>query len=81
MLNLIVASKDDAASLNIATHLLQHYPFTETSEHYEGHPIYRWLLYDKDVRLLTVTGELVYRQDLTDLPGVGLIVFVSRHES
>jgi D-aminoacyl-tRNA deacylase len=81
MLNLIVASKDDAASLNIATHLLQHYPFTETSEHYEGHPIYCWPLHDKDIRLLTVTGELAYRQDLTDLPGVDLIVFVSRHES
>ncbi len=78
---LIVASQDDAASLNIATYLLQHYPFTETSERYEGRPLYRWQRHDKDIRLLTVTGELAYRQDLTALLDVDLLVFVSRHES
>jgi len=81
MVHLIVASQDDAASLNIATYLLQHYPFTETSERYEGHPLYSWQHHDKDIRLLTVTGELAYHQDLIDLPDVDLLVFVSRHES
>lgn len=81
MVHLIVASQDDAASLNIATYLLQHYPFTETSERYEGHPLYGWRHHDTDIRLLMVTGELAYRQDLTALPDVDLVVFVSRHES
>lgn len=81
MVYLIVASQDDVASLNIATYLLQHYPFTETSECYEGHPLYCWQHHGKDIRLLIVNGELAYRQDLTALPDVDLLVFVSRHES
>jgi D-aminoacyl-tRNA deacylase len=81
MLKLIIASKDDAASTNIATHLLENYPFTEMSEQSSGHPVYCWKTQDKEIRLLTVTGELAYRQDLANMPNVELIFFVSRHES
>ena len=81
MLKLIVTSKDDAASTNIATHLLENYPFTEKSEQFSGHPVYHWKLQNKEIRFLTVTGELAYHQDLEKIPDVELIVFVSRHES
>ena len=81
MLKLIITSKDDAASTNIATRLLEIYPFIETPERYRGHPVYSWRLHDKEIRLLTVNGELAYLQDLANKSDVELIIFVSRHES
>ena len=81
MLKLIVTSKDDAASTNIATRLLENYPFFEMPEQYGGHPVFCWKLQDEEIRLLTVNGELAYLQDIANMSDVELIIFVSRHES
>ena len=81
MLKLIVTSKDDAASTNIATRLVENYPFIEMPEQYGGHSVFCWRLQDEEIRLLTVNGELAYLQDIANMPDVELIIFVSRHES
>jgi len=81
IVTLIVSTKDDDASRNIASTLLKEYPFEETSEKFHGNPVYRWISQGREMRLLTVEGEMVYLQELENLSNVEIIVFVSRHES
>lgn len=81
MLTIIVASRDDVASKNIASKLLEEYPFEESSEKFHENPIYRLASKDQEVRLTITDGELAYLQELEKMSNIGLIVFVSRHES
>jgi D-aminoacyl-tRNA deacylase len=78
---LIVASKDDAASWNIASKLIANHNCEKTSDTFHNNPIYRLPLPSKEVRLLTVEGELVDLQELSRQREAELIVFISRHES
>jgi D-aminoacyl-tRNA deacylase len=78
---LVVASRDDMASWNIASRLIADNGFEETSDTFHGKSTYRLFTANKEVRLLTVEGELVNLQELSRPNEVELIVFVSRHES
>lgn len=78
---LIVASKNDPASMNIAQQILEHYNFEKLSETFHQNHIYLKKIRDNEVRLLFVKGELVDTQYLTDFFAPQLIVFASRHSS
>jgi len=80
-MKLVVASRDDLASWNIASKLIANNRFEETSDIFHGNTTYRLLTATDEVRLLTVEGELVDLQELSRPNEVELIVFVSRHES
>jgi D-aminoacyl-tRNA deacylase len=78
----LVASNKDVASLNIAKQILNHYPFRKTAEIFQENPIYTTEVNSKDVKLVTLRGESVYAQNITELfPNSELIVFISRHSS
>jgi D-aminoacyl-tRNA deacylase len=79
---LIVASKRDVASLNIAKQVLNNYPFKETTENFQGNPSYETEIEEKHVRLITLNEESVHAQELpSSFQGLTLVVFVSRHSS
>ena len=79
---LIVASKKDVASLNIAKQILSHYKFEETTETFQENPTYLIKVKRKKVKLVTLRTDLIYAQDLTKFfPNPSLIVFISRHSS
>jgi D-aminoacyl-tRNA deacylase len=78
---LIVASKDDAASRNIASKLIADRGCQKTSDAFHASSVYGLPLPSKEVRLLMVEGELVDLQELSRPGEVELIVFISRHES
>jgi len=79
---LIVASCKDRASLNIKKQILNHYDFEETTEDFQGSPIYIIEVNGKDVKLVTLGDDSIYAQDLTDsFPNSELVVFISRHSS
>ena len=79
---LIAASSKDVASLNIAGQILRHYSFDETTENFQGNPIYIARVNDRNVKLVTLKEELVYAQNVTEFfAGLELIVFISRHSS
>ena len=78
---LIVSSTKDTASVNIAQQILEHYDFEELSEAFHQSPVYLKKLRNLEVRLLSVQGELIDAQYITDFFHSQLIVFVSRHSS
>jgi len=79
---LIAASKKDAAGLNIAKQILNHYNFIATAENFQGNPIYFAETNGRNVKLVTLKDEAIYAQDLTDFfTGLELVVFISRHSS
>jgi D-aminoacyl-tRNA deacylase len=79
---LIVASNKDVASLSIKEQMLKHYDFRETTEKFQGFPIFASAIKDKNIKLVTLECETVYAQDLTDFLGESeLVVFISRHSS
>jgi len=78
---LIVASKKDVASMNIAQQILEHYDFEETSEVFHEKPVYSKRLREGEAKLIFVKEEPVYTQYLTDFFTPQLIVFISRHAS
>jgi len=78
---LIVASKNDAASRNIASKLIVDRGCKKTSDIFHFSPVYDLPLPSNEVRLLMVEGELVDLQELSRPKEVELIVFISRHES
>jgi D-aminoacyl-tRNA deacylase len=79
---LIAASTKDVASLNIAREILNHYSFRKLTENFQGNPIHSVEVDSKEVKLVTLEGEMVYAQNLTDFfTDLKLIVFISRHSS
>jgi D-aminoacyl-tRNA deacylase len=79
---LLVASRKDAAGLNIKKQVLHHYPFSEALETFQENPVYHADINGKKVILVTLNEEPVYAQHLPDnFANLDLIVFISRHSS
>lgn len=78
---LIVASKVDVASMNIAKQILEHYDFEKTSETFHQNPIYQWKAEDKDVKLVFLNQDLIHTQFITEHFKPQLLIFISRHSS
>ena len=79
---LLVASNKDIASLNIAKHVLNYYPFKKTKVTFQENPIYFGEISGRKVNFVTLREETVNAQNLTDFPAdLELVVFISRHSS
>jgi D-aminoacyl-tRNA deacylase len=79
---LLVASNKDAAGLNIARQILDHYPFKVTGTTFQKNPIYQAQVNKKEVTLIILNEETINAQNLTDsFTKPSLIVFISRHSS
>lgn len=79
---LLVGSKKDTASMNIAQQILEHYDFEKLPEElFHQNPIYSKRLQEGEVRLIFVKDEPIYTQYLTNFFSPELIVFLSRHSS
>jgi D-aminoacyl-tRNA deacylase len=79
---LIVASRKDTASLNIAKQILNHYPFSITGETFQENPIFSADINRKKVTFIMLNDESVNAQHLPDsFTNLSLIVFISRHSS
>jgi D-aminoacyl-tRNA deacylase len=79
---LLVASRKDTASLNIAKHILNHYPFSVTGETFQENPTFSADINGKKVTLIILNDEAVNAQHLPDnFANLSLIVFISRHSS
>lgn len=78
---LLVGSRKDTASMNIAQQILEHYDFEKISEMVHQNPIYLKKLREGEARLIFVKDEPIYTQYLTDFFSPKLIVFLSRHSS
>jgi D-aminoacyl-tRNA deacylase len=78
---LLVSSNKDPASINIATQILQLYPFKKTEKTYQDNPVYAANINQKHVKLVRLNEESVNAQNIhQDFPSK-LIVFISRHSS
>lgn len=78
---LIVSSRKDIASMNIAEQILTGTVFEEAKS-FQGNPSYVANLNRKMVSLITLNEESVKAQDLTNFfQGLELAVFISRHSS
>ena len=79
---LIVSSRMDVASLNIAKQILNNYSFMKAAENFQGNPVYDAEIGGKTVKLVTLSEESVYAQNLTvSFKNLELTVFISRHSS
>ena len=78
---LIVASRRDIASMNIAQQILSHYEFERLSETFNENPVYLKRLEDSEVRMLSIKEDLINSQFITDLFSPQLLIFISRHSS
>lgn len=79
---LIAASSKDAASLNIARQILNHYSFRMGTENFQGNPVYVAEVDGRHVKLVTLKDELIHAQNLANFfAGLELLVFISRHSS
>jgi len=78
---LIVASKKDIASMNIAQQILSHYEFERLSESFDGNPVYRRRLQDSEIRMLFLNKDLINAQSTLDFLTPHLLIFLSRHSS
>ena len=79
---LLVASNKDIASLNIAKQILSHYPFEKSTANFQENQVYQANIADREVKLVTLSEESIYAQNLTDFfLNPQLILFISRHSS
>lgn len=78
---LIVASKKDEASVNIAQRIIELHGFELFSESFQGNPVYYRKIRDCEVKLVYINEELIKSQFITDHFDAELIIFVSRHSS
>jgi len=78
---LIVASKEDVASINIAQKIIQHYDFKETSETFRQNPVYSKKLKDQEARLIFVNDRPIDTQYIGDIFHPQLFLYISRHSS
>jgi D-aminoacyl-tRNA deacylase len=79
---LLVASRKDTASLNIAKQILNRYPFSITGETFQENPTFSADINRKKVTLIMLNEEAVNAQHLPQsFTHLSLIVFISRHSS
>jgi len=79
---LLIASGKDTASINIAEHVLKHYPFAKTNQAFQETPVYSADIAGKKVAFIMLKEEAVNAQDLPDnFVNLELMVFISRHSS
>ncbi len=79
---LLVHSIRDTAGVNIAQQLHQQHQFTKTSQTYQENPVYTAEINQKQITHITLNGEAVNAQTLTEhFPNPDLVVFISRHSS
>jgi D-aminoacyl-tRNA deacylase len=79
---LLVASRKDTASLNIAKHILNRYPFSVTGETFQENPTFSADINRKKVTFIMLNEEAINAQYLPDsFANLSLIVFISRHSS
>ncbi len=79
---LLVASRKDTASLNIAKQILNRYPFSVTGETFQENPTFSADINRKKVTFIMLNEEAVNAQYLPDsFTNLSLIVFISRHSS
>jgi D-aminoacyl-tRNA deacylase len=79
---LIVASSKDVASLNIKERIMANYQFKEEAGGFQGSTYFSSELAGYTVRLITLSGESVFAQDLAEaFSDLKLVVFISRHSS
>jgi D-aminoacyl-tRNA deacylase len=79
---LLAASSQDTAGMNIAKHVLSHFPFNETRETFQENPVYSAEINGKRVTLVTLKEQTVYAQTLPEhFADLELVVFLSRHSS
>jgi len=79
---LLVASKSDMASVNIADQLLKNYDFNETSANFYGNPVYSMKLETGEVvELVFIEEEPINTQYLALPYTLRLLIFLSRHSS
>jgi D-aminoacyl-tRNA deacylase len=80
-MKLIVASKRDLASINIANKIIENYQFEASTETFEQNPIYKKQIGANELLLIFLNNELVQAQYVTNHFKPELIVFISRHSS
>ncbi len=79
---LLVASRKDSASLNIAKHILNNYPFSATGETFQENPTFSANINGKKVTLIILNEEVINAQHLPQsFTHLNLVVFISRHSS
>jgi len=76
---LIVASKTDIASVNIAQKLISNYKFEKTETSFQQNPIYSKKIQDAEVKLVFINQETIWAQYITEHFLPQLVVFISRH--
>jgi D-aminoacyl-tRNA deacylase len=76
---LIVASKIDTASMNIAQKLISNYNFEKTTTSFLQNPIYEKKILDEETKLVFINQETIWAQYITDHFKPKLVIFVSRH--
>ncbi|RLI06514.1 D-tyrosyl-tRNA(Tyr) deacylase, partial [Candidatus Bathyarchaeota archaeon] len=75
---LLVASRPDEASMNIARALMASYGFEPTGLEFEGSPIYS----SGDVALIFIDVETIHAEHVDKaLEGLEAVIFVSKHSS
>ncbi|HIE15224.1 TPA: D-tyrosyl-tRNA(Tyr) deacylase [Candidatus Bathyarchaeota archaeon] len=79
---LIVASKEDVAAINIASHLLADHDFQESAKTFHESPTYiKKTPNGEEILLIFIRGPAIEAQFLTQYFKPRLIIFVSRHKS
>lgn len=78
---LIVASKIDVASVNIAEKIIEYYDFEALPETFRQNPIYYKNVRDVEVKLVIIDEELINAEFISDCFSPQLVIFVSRHSS
>ena len=78
---LLVSSNKDPASVNIATQILQNYPFQKTEKTFEDNPVYAANINQQHVKLIRLNEESVNAQNIHQNFPSKLTVFLSRHSS
>jgi len=78
---LLVASKKDEASLNIAKQLIVNHDFRKVPKRFLNNPIYSKEMPNEEVSLIFIDQEPVNSQNLSFPEPVNLLIFISRHKS
>lgn len=74
----IVSSEKDEASKNIKKSLIENFGFKETTETFEGEPVYK----KGEIKLITTQKPLIEAEHLDKHPQeVGFFIFASKHKS
>ncbi|MEM2169448.1 MAG: D-aminoacyl-tRNA deacylase [Candidatus Bathyarchaeia archaeon] len=77
-----MASRTDAAGLNIAGKLIEKFGFRKSEEKILGYPAYvKDLRRSEETKLVLVEEDLVNMQSIPLLSGLRMIIFISRHSS